>query len=378
MICVALNLLFLVPGETGGRETYARELIPKMVELSDGVEFIAFANSRAAAQLRRELGDALRVIRLPIDVTSRPTWAAGELLSVPAAAARQHVDIVHSLANFGPAAGPFTSVITVLDGHRHGTVAPGSVSLARQTMIDLMMRAAVRKATRVIAISHAARDEICEQLALSPAQVDVTPLGFGRARKNGRRSATETRAEFRLTGRRVGLTVATNLPHKNLVYGIHALATLPADRRPVLVLAGLGTDARELHAAASAGGVTDDVRLVGYCDDETLEDLYAAADLVLLPTLYEGFGLPVLEAMARSIPVACSDLPVLREVAGENAVFFDPRSPENIAAAIDRLLGDSQLRETLAANGVAHARSFTWTRTAQLTLRSYERAAGRI
>ena len=374
---VGLNLLFLVPGETGGRETYARELIPKMVELSDGVEFIAFTNSRAAAELRRELGEALSVIRVPIDVSSRAAWAAGELLSVPAAAARQRVDILHSLANFGPAVGPFTSVLTVHDAHRHGTAAPESVSSARQTVIDVMMRVAAHKAGRIITVSRASRDEICEQVGVSPSKVDVTPLGFGRARKRGKRSLEETRDEFRLAGRRVGLTVASNLPHKNLVSGVRALATLPADRRPVLVLAGLGTDARELQEAATAACVSDDVRLIGYCDDETLEDLFGVADLILLPTLYEGFGLPVLEAMARGIPVACSDIPVLREVAGENALFFDPRSPEDLAAAIDRLLGDGQLHETLAANGVAHARSFTWTRTAELTLRSYERAAGR-
>ena len=374
---VGLNLLFLVPGETGGRETYARELIPKMVELSDDVEFIGFANSRAAPQLRHELDGALRLIRLPVDVSNRPAWAAGELVSIPAAAAHQRVDILHSLANFGPAAGPFKSVLTVHDAHRHDLAAPGSVSPARQAIIDRMMRAAARKATRVIAVSRAGRDEICEHMALTPAKVDVTPLGFGRVRKHGRRSPEETRAEFRLTGRRVGLSVATNLPHKNLAAGIVALAEIPADRRPVLVLAGLGTDARELHEAAAAACVTDDVRLVGYCDDETLEDLFGVTDLILLPTLYEGFGLPVLEAMARGIPVACSDIPVLREVAGANALFFDPRSPVDIAGEIDRLLGDGQLHETLAANGVAHARSFTWTRTAELTLRSYERAAGR-
>jgi glycosyltransferase involved in cell wall biosynthesis len=325
--------------------------------------------------MRRDLGASIRVIKLPLDPFRRPAWAAGELALVPLAAARQRVDVLHSLANFGPPAGPFASVLTIHDAHRQDTAAPGSVSRARQAMIDLMIHSGARRADRILADSYATRDEICQLAGVDAAKVDVAHLGFGRPRQARSRSVTATRGEFRLAGRMVGLSVATNLPHKNLAAAIAALAELTPGERPVRVLAGLGTDARELREVSASYGVTDDVRLVGYCDDATLEDLYAASDVMLLPTLYEGFGLPVLEAMARGLPVACSDIPVLREVAGEHAVFFDPRSPRAIADALSRMSADGDLRRRLAAAGRDDATSFTWRRTAELTRRSYELAA---
>ncbi|WP_249019034.1 glycosyltransferase family 1 protein [Conexibacter sp. S30A1] len=371
---VGLNVLYLVPGKTGGRETYARELIAEMLELFTSVEFIAFANREASAALREAFGEGLRIVQLPVDVASRPSWAAGELVAVPTAAAFRGVDILHSLANFGPVAGPFASVLTVHDAHRHDTAVPGSVSALRQTTIETMMRAAARKATRVIADSHAGCAEICARIGLNPSKVDVAPLGVGRSRQPGKRSVAETRSAFGLGERVTCLSVATNMPHKNLVAGIRALATMPATDRPVLALAGLGTDGPDLRDAVVAAGVTDDVRLIGYCDDDTLEDLYCASALVLLPTLYEGFGLPVLEAMTRGLAVACSDIPVLREVAGDNALYFDPHSPREIADVLGRLLDDKELRVRLATAGMKHSEQFSWRTTAQLTMRSYEQA----
>lgn len=372
---VGLNLLFLTPGETGGRETYARELIREMLASDPDVSFVGFASHRAAPDLRREYGDSIQIVDTRLDVANRACWAAGELAAVPAWAARQRVDVLHSLANFGPIAGPFRSVVTILDAHRHDSVVPGSVSSRRQMATDLMIRGAARRADRIVAISHAGRDEICTFIGVPASKIDVTHLGVGRSPVPGTRSVEETRAAFGLGERSVGLIVATNLPHKNLSTAIRALAEMPAESRPVFIFAGFDTDSAELRAVAEAAGVTQDVRLIGYCDDATLEDLYAAATLMVFPTLYEGFGLPVLEAMIRGVPVACSDIPVLEEVAGSCAVFFDPRSPRALAEAVSGLASDPELRLRLARDGRAHAERFTWSETAKLTLRSYEVAA---
>ena len=125
------------------------------------------------------------------------------------------------------------------------------------------------------------------------------------------------------------LSVASDLPHKNLAALIDGLAAL--DERPVLAFAGHGTDTGDLRARAAQAGVADDVRLLGAVDPDRLESLYAAAAVVATPTRFEGFGLPVLEAMARGVPVACSELPVLREVAGDAAVYFDASDPSSVA-----------------------------------------------
>jgi glycosyltransferase involved in cell wall biosynthesis len=116
------------------------------------------------------------------------------------------------------------------------------------------------------------------------------------------------------------------------------------------------------------------VRFLDWVDDRTLDGLYRAATCFVLPSLAEGFGLPVLEAMARGTPVACSDIPVLREVAGDTALYFDPHDADAIARALESCLADPELRARLGVLGQARARVFTWRSAAERTLESYERA----
>jgi glycosyltransferase involved in cell wall biosynthesis len=172
----------------------------------------------------------------------------------------------------------------------------------------------------------------------------------------------------------VVLCVAAKRAHKNLHGLIRALAQIP-EPRPQLVLPGSpNAYEAELRALAVELGVAASVRFPGWVSDPDLEDLYALARCFVLPTFEEGFGLPVLEAMVRGVPVACSDIPVLREVAGGAAALFDPGDPASIAAQIGRLCADDELSADLVARGRERAHQFTWERTARATLESYRRA----
>ena len=156
---------------------------------------------------------------------------------------------------------------------------------------------------------------------------------------------------------------------------IGALSRIPAARRPLLVLPGYPTEHEsDLRARAAAAGVAEDVRFLSWVSAEQLEGIWALAGAFVFPSLYEGFGLPVLEAMARGVPVACSNASSLPEVAGDAALLFDPHDETAIAAAIERLLGDLVFAEGLRARGRQRAREFTWERTARLTLDTYARA----
>ena len=119
------------------------------------------------------------------------------------------------------------------------------------------------------------------------------------------------------------------------------------------------------------------MHLPDWVDEADLEGLYRAASCFALPSLMEGFGLPVLEAMRRELPVACSDRPALREVAGDAALLFDPEDPASIASALGRILGDGALAARLRHAGLERCRRFTWARTARETVASYRRALGR-
>ena len=171
------------------------------------------------------------------------------------------------------------------------------------------------------------------------------------------------------------LSLSAKRPHKNLLALIDALALIPPERRPVLVLPGYPTwHEADLRERVEGLGLHGDVRFPGWLSDEEVEGLWGVADAFVYPSLYEGFGLPVLEAMARGVPVACSNASSLPEVAGNAALLFDPRDVAAIAATIERLFADRAEAERLRALGLERARLFSWERTARLTLESYRRA----
>ena len=172
----------------------------------------------------------------------------------------------------------------------------------------------------------------------------------------------------------VVLCVAAKRAHKNLDGLIRAIALL-GELPLQLVLPGSANDyERELRALAFELGIEGRVRFPGWVSDADLEDLYRMASCFVLPSFQEGFGLPVLEAMARGVPVACSNTSSLPEVVGDAALLFDPRQESQIAAQVGRLLSDEELARTLVERGHERCELFTWRRTAELTLDSYRRA----
>ncbi len=373
---IGLNLVFLVPGETGGMEVYARELIDALLEEApDDMRFTAFINRETAAAPDGPWGtDRLATVTVPVRARSRVQWVLGEQGPLPLLAARAKVDLVHSLASTAPLWGPFKRVTTVHDLiYARYPEAHGGL---RDRGMRLLVPAAVRRSDRVIAISKSTRDDIVELLGASVERIDVVPNGLGTVRRAEPLPQSEVRARFDLIGKRVALSLSAKRPHKNLLVLIEALASIPPEHRPVLVLPGYPTwHEGQLRARAEELGVDRDVRFLDWVSGAELEGLWEVADVFVFPSLYEGFGLPVLEAMARGVPVACSDAASLPEVAGDAALLFDPHDERAIATAIETLLSqDESARARMVEAGIARAAQFTWQRTARGTLDSYARA----
>jgi glycosyltransferase involved in cell wall biosynthesis len=286
------------------------------------------------------------------------------------------VDLVHSLASTAPAWGRFTRVVTVHDLiYRH---VPGAHHGMRSLAMRVLVPLAVRRSDRVIVVSEATKRDLVELLGTPPERIDVVPQGVGALQRADPLPERDVRARFGLGNRSVLLSLSAKREHKNLGALLEALAALRS--RPVLVLAGYPTPhERELRLRAQALGIADDIRWPGWLTPSELEGLWRLTSAFVFPSLYEGFGLPVLEAMARGVPVACSNTSSLPEIAGEAALMFDPRDPRSISVALERLLHTGPEIEALKAAGVARAAQFTWQRTAEGTLASYARAleAGR-
>jgi glycosyltransferase involved in cell wall biosynthesis len=368
---VGLNLVYLVPGETGGMETVARELLPALVAAAHpGTRFTAFVNRDAGPGPWSEL---METVEVPVHVARRIEWVRGEQQLLPRQAVRAGVDVLHSLASTAPAWGRFARVVTVHDliYRRFPEAHAGIRALGMRVLVPL----AVRRSDRVIADSLSTRDDLIGLLGAAPERIDVVPLGAGTLPRTKPLAEATIRERLGLGERPVLLSLSAKRPHKNLAVLLEALASLPAPERPLLVLAGYATDyERELRERAVALGVAEDVRWPGWLAADELEGLWAITRAFVYPSLYEGFGLPVLEAMGRGVAVACSNASSLPEVAGDAALLFEPHDAAGVASAVRRLLADPALAQRLRQAGVAQAAQFSWERSARLTLEVYARA----
>jgi glycosyltransferase involved in cell wall biosynthesis len=303
----------------------------------------------------------------------RVEWVRGEQQLLPALARRAGCELVHSLASTAPARGRFARVTTIHD--LNYLVVPEAHFGVRALGMRVLVPLAARTSQRVIAISAATRDDLVERLHVPSGKIDVVPQGLGQAARAAPTPEPELRARLDLGDRPLVLSLSAKRPHKNLRGLLDALALIPPERRPVLALPGYPTPHEaELREHARAAGVDDDVRFLGWTSAEDVEGMFAISRAFAFPSFYEGFGLPVLEAMVRGVPVACSDRASLPEVADDAALLFDPSDPRAIASALERLLTDPAEADRLRAAGRARAAQFTWDRTARETLAVYERA----
>lgn len=363
---VAVDLVFLT-GTKGGMETYARELFPAMASLG-GVQFVGLVNREA----RKRPIDWFPgpTISLPVSGENRLAWAFGEACLVGERARRIGADLLHCPANLGPVTRWLPTVLTI-----HDLLAfrfPELVSRGYATGVRTLVTGAARGADRILTDSRASAADVLAHLPVDPTALDVVPLGV-RGPDNAQRAAAQQLARLGIDlSRQFALSTGNRLPHKNFPGLLNAWAQLPTSERPLLVITGSHGD-DPLCKEVAARGLDRDVHLLGWVDAADLDALHTAAALYVSPSLFEGFGLPVLEAMRRGTPVVCSDIPVLHEVGGNAVVYADSRDPKALADAVRQVATDVNLQATLRDAGLARSDTFTWDRTALLTLEAYER-----
>lgn len=374
---VGLNLFHVAPG-AGGTLTYARELLHGLLAVEPQTRVTVFATEQLPTAFQQEdwAGD-VEWVRVPGRVSGGRPWNSGLSLwsqwaIEPVRACARRMDVLHGQANAVAPLSPVPTVATILDliwMHYRGTMRGRD-----RFGMEVVTRASARRADRLIAISEAGRDDIARTLGVDRERIDVTPLGVRRGGSAPATPEAELRRSLELGSGRLVLCVAQKRVHKNLDALVRAMVLLDA-ADAVLVLPGAATPYEdELRRLAAGRGVAHRVRFLGWVGAEDLEGLYGAASCFVLPSKMEGFGLPVVEAMQHGLPVACSNVSALPEVAGGAALLFDPLDDAAIAAAIDRLLTDPELAKQLAARGRSRCAELTWECTAQATLASYRRA----
>lgn len=300
-------------------------------------------------------------------------------VELPLLARRLGLDLLHSPYFIKPYYGlPCPSVVTIYDllPWRY----PATISRRGRQLYGLAMGLAVRTADALITISQHACDDIAFRYQVSRKRITVTPLAAERRfQPQPPDLLADLRARYDLPSSYV-LYLGSNKPHKNLERlvraweRLHEEKRLPDDPPPTLIIAGHEDPQHpEIRSFVAERGLGGQVRFLPNVADADLPALYSGALLFAFPSYYEGFGLPPLEAMACGTPVLCAYASSLPEVVGNAALTVDPFSVTEIADGLGQLLRNPGLRRTLRERGLARARTFSWRRTATLTLEVYER-----
>jgi glycosyltransferase involved in cell wall biosynthesis len=356
---ILVDLLFYT-GSKGGMESYVRNLYREMGSVGGSFDFVALVPQEAQElDLSWFPGE---LIPSTISGDKRASWARGELTVVPRAARRAGADLIHAPANLGPFRSSVPVVLTVHDllPFAHPEWVPGPYSPVLRGLIS----GAARAAKRLLTVSRQSANDLERILGIGDERVDVVPL----AGRPGVAPATgASRADDLI------LSLGNRMPHKNFDTLLTAVSRIPEPERPRVVITGSHGD-DPLLPLVERLGIASTTSLLGWVDDAEIERLYAQASAVVIPSLFEGFGLPVLEAMSRGCPVISSDLPVLHEVGGDAPVYVDARDPDALARRIRELLADPAERQARSAAGLERAAGFSWETTARSTAASFQRA----
>jgi glycosyltransferase involved in cell wall biosynthesis len=364
-----------VGARLGGNETYAINLIEALAEIDQENQYTLYVTKPEA---RDRFAD-----RWPNFVVRR-TLPHTPLVRIPLTLSRElrrhPVDVLHVQYTAPPFA-PCPIVTTIHDlAFEH---LPETFNKRSWMQLRLTVRSTARRAAQIITVSEYSRQDIIKTYGIKPEAITVTPEAAAPDLKPVS-SEIELQKVREIYGieRDYILSLCSIQPRKNLVRLIEAYSLLrqshPGVKLPQLVLAGKrGWLDNETMRAAQSGEANSDICFTGYVADEHLSGLYSGATCFVYPSYFEGFGLPILEAMKCGTPVVAGDRTSIPEVAGEAALLFDPFDVHALVEVLKRILNDADCRVELSARGLQRANEFSWQTTARLTLAAYEKAAGK-
>jgi glycosyltransferase involved in cell wall biosynthesis len=357
-MAIALDATYTLERQPSGIAVYSRKLIEALAELESPHKFLLcyrLSRWRQRQEFVRPENPRFRIRYLQPPLTF---WLPFE------------AEVFHSLAQRLPGIPFRREIVTVHDVFPLSS-REYSTEVFQRKFGRLLVKAA-RRAHRIITPSRYTGDQVVRHTGVSPARIRVIPEGV----EMPARALTpqERRREHEaLVGAEKVLVLMIGViqTRKNTLNALRALAYLPEKYRLVLA-GGDGHGAGAVHDFIRHQHLEPRLVRLGHVPAERISALYQAADVLLFPSLEEGFGLPVLEAMAHGLPVVASNVSAIPEVGGDAAVYTDPRDPRDIAEKVRRAVENTALRTVLIEKGLARAREFTWRRTAEMTMAVYE------
>lgn len=381
---IGLNAISFVPGRIGGMETYFRNLLTHIQRLDTSNRYTILCDRRYAGEFRLE-NERFQVRHISYGYPSFKWFVRGVLRN------SLHVDILgremrglgldfihHPFTVLTPLNTGIPALLTFWDmQHEFFPEFFGRVEMQRRRRT---YQASANEAERIIVSASFTRDCLVERYSVAADKIEIIYAGFGpHYRVLDDQAALEGfRRKYNLQRPFLYYPAAT-WPHKNHKNLLAALKILAERHRfdGELLLTGIAMQYQgEILSEINRLGLGGRVRFLGYIPAEELPYLYNLAAMLVFPSLFEGFGIPLVEAMACGCPVVCSDATSLPEIAGDAGVLFDPHEPEEIAEKIRRVWDDSALRDELRRRGIERAGSFTWDETVRRTLQVYGKMGG--
>ena len=361
---IGVNALYLIPGGVGGTEIYLRCLLQALAEIDPVNRYLVFTNRETGRDLAPRAAN-FGTVQQPVRAQSRPARIFWEQTGLPLMAVSRRVDVMLNPGFTAPILCPCPQV-TVFHDVQHKR-HPQYFRWFELPFWRFLLFWSAHVSRGIVAVSRATATDLVKYYRLPAAKITVVPHGVDPAFFE---VAARRRPE------RFLLAVSTLHPHKNLDRLLHAFVIFrrshPDFRLVISGMHGFSTD--PLHALRDRLGLPDAVDFPGWIPREELYGLFARAWAFVYPSLFEGFGLPVLEAMAAGVPAACSHIEPLSGIAGEAALQFDPHDPEEMALALGRITDDESLRGRLVPAGRGRAAEYSWRETAERTLESLKMA----
>ena len=379
---VGMSLLTQGPEQFTGTSSYIRELLREFARHPSGVSIHGLCNEHAFEAFRDCAADRVRLTSAVGGGVGALRVTRGHALmkSVvrPARLTRQFspdVSVVHYPLTLGVPRTKLPTVLTLHDLQHHDL--PANFSFAEHRWRRMLYDRYARTATLVVTVSNYSRCRIIEALGVAPERVIAIPHGVDPQRfAPDHAAADQARLAPLNLPERFLFYPASLWPHKNHMRLLDALARVSDDRVHLLLCGATAGRLEALLAAAAERGLGNRVRHLGFVPADALPAIYRRAAALVFPSVYEGFGLPPLEAMASGCPVASSTRGSLAEVCGDATAVLEPDNPEQMARTISTVLDDEGLRRRLRSAGLAQAARFSWRAAADAHVAAYERARG--
>lgn len=362
---IGINALYLLPGEVGGTEIYLRNLLITLAQIDSTNEYVIITNAETGPEIVPTASN-FHYLRHPVKASFRPARILWEQCVLPFTALRHKLDVMFNPGFTAPLFAQCPQVTTIhdLQYKRH----PEFFKPIDLIFWRLLVWAAIRKSKLLLTPSESARLDVS---AFFQKDAITTPFGVEQRFFHLATERKDSRQESFL------LCVSTLHPHKNIELLVRTFAQYHTVHPEMsLVLAGMrGFHTEHIERLIAELSLTQSIRITGWISRDELYELYRLARAFVFPSMFEGFGIPLVEALAAGIPSICANVEPMISNARGAALTFDPGSFEGLADCLLRITEDEELRAELSAAGRQQANQFRWERTATLTLKALTEAA---